>query len=173
MKNNYPKTCKEVLEVLKYIPINQLKLIPIDVLKQIKQIAEKNEEQIILEFDIMGEPKISRDAKIMILGIYRKYFITEKERNFLNLKLQENENKVEEKKKENYKNVNDIFYNSISKNEIIDENVKSDNIKENIKVYELKENDIQTEKALIIVKKGIFDNIKKIIEKIKNKIIQK
>ena len=45
MKNNYPKTCKEVLEVLKYIPINQLKLIPIDVLKQIKQIAEKNESQ--------------------------------------------------------------------------------------------------------------------------------
>ena len=46
----------------------------------------------------------------MILSIYRKYFIGENERKYLNKKLQQIDNQIEIKKVENYNNPNDIFY---------------------------------------------------------------
>ena len=64
----------------------------------------------------MGEPKISHDAKVMILSLYRKYFLQENERIILNKVLTKNDIELEIKKSKNYNNVNDIFYKPVVQN---------------------------------------------------------
>ena len=75
MTNEYARTCKEVFEVLKLTPKEQLELIPIEVLNKLKMDSMDYTEKYELKFDKIGEPKISHEAQVMILAIYRKYFL--------------------------------------------------------------------------------------------------
>lgn len=159
MTNNYAKTCKEVFEILRLTPQKQLKLIPMNVLKQLKQNAKAYNGKIKIEFDIMGNPKISHDAQVMILDIYRKYFLQENERAMLNKLLQKNDIELERKKVQNYKNIDDIFYKPVSQNISIK---KENNIKE----------DEILEKSLVVPKNKILTAVQNFIEKIR-KIFEK
>ena len=80
MNNDHAKTCREVFEVLRLTPKTQLELIPIEVLNKLKNDSKSHTEKYKLEFDKMGEPKISHEAQVMILAIYRKYFLKDDER---------------------------------------------------------------------------------------------
>jgi len=159
MINNYAKTCKEVLGVLKLVPQKQLKLIPLDVLKQLKKNANNYNESVKIEFDIMGEPKISHDAKVMILSLYRKYFLQENERVMLNKVLTKNDIELERKKSKNYNNINDIFYKPVVQKVNLKEKDDNEETKKIEKSLELPKN-----KILIIVQR-IIAKIKKIFEK--------
>lgn len=162
MTNNYARTCKEVFEILKLTPKNQLELIPNEILKHLKQEAQGYNEDLNLEFDIMGEPKISHEAQIMILSIYRKYFMQEEQRENLNSKLRKNDNNIEQKKCENYNNSQDIFYRSQAqedaelKNEVKSKSTKMEN------------QDASKRLALVTKKNKFFSIIQCIIEKIKS-----
>ena len=164
MTNEYARTCKEVFEVLKLTPKEQLELIPIEVLNKLKMDSMDYTEKYELKFDKIGEPKISHEAQIMILAIYRKYFLEEKEKNILNKKLQKNDDKIEIKKVENYNNTNDIFY---KQKPVESQRLRSESDFED-KVYENTSKTDSEKNALIINENKIMKLIKNIINKIKN-----
>lgn len=167
MTNEYARTCKEVFEVLRLTPKAELKLIPIEVLNKLKMDSKNYKGKYKLEFDKMGEPKISHEAQVMILGIYRKYFLQENEKNTLNKKLKKNDNTKEIKKVENYNNPNDIFYkptNQTFENIDSQENYLKDSLrKDNVNNNKNTEN-----KSLIVSENKIILFIKNVFEKIKN-----
>ena len=167
MTNEYARTCKEVFEVLRLTPKAELKLIPIEVLNKLKIDSKNYTGKYKLEFDKMGEPQISHEAQVMILSIYRKYFIGENERKYLNKKLQQNDNQKEIKKVENYNNPNDIFYkptNQTFENIDSQENYLKDSLrKDNVNNNKNTEN-----KSLIVSENKIILFIKNVFEKIKN-----
>ncbi len=162
MTKGYARTCKEVFEVLRLTPKAQLELIPIEVLNKLKDDSKSYTEKYKLEFDKMGDPKISHEAQVMILSIYRKYFLQDNEREILNKKLQKNDNQKEIKKAENYNNPNDIFYKANSKT-VIKNSCNESNIsnEENNKI-------INENNALIVTENKVITFIKNIFIKIKN-----
>jgi glycerol-3-phosphate O-acyltransferase len=109
MINNSAKTCREVYEVLRVSPIEQLRLIPLNVLQNIRLKAEQS-NAIVLKYDRMGNVILSNEAKAMIVALYRDYFLPDSEKAILDAKLLKNENMQEIHKKENYNNPNDPFY---------------------------------------------------------------
>ena len=160
--NSYAKNCKEVFEILKLTPKKQLELIPNEVLMHLEQEAQKYDENFNLEFDIMGEPKISHEAQVMILSIYRKYFMQEEQRDNLNSKLRKNDSNLELKKYKHYSNSEDIFYKSqIQENAELQIEVKN-------KSNQAKNQDFSNKLVLISKKNKFFSIIQHIFEKIKN-----
>ena len=163
VNNEYAKTYKEVFEVLKLTPKAELKLIPIEVLNELKIESQKYKEKYKLEFDKMGDPKISREAQVMILGIYSKYLLKENERKYLNKKLQKTDYEQEIRKVKNYNNTNDIFYKTTNnKNENC--NVTENELKSNIDKEDFDIKDeilIVSENKIKIFFKNIFGKIKK------------
>ena len=106
MNRKYEIACSQVIELLKLIPPEQIKMIPVEVIKKIKLNAREL-GKVELKFDQIGNPILSDDAKIIILSLYKNYFLSEQGRIETDKVLEKNENLLKMNKK--YNNVNDIF----------------------------------------------------------------
>ena len=110
MGKDYADAYSEVLEVLKYIPVEDYKKIP----KKTIQLLEANSNEkseftynIALPFD---KQNISKDAKIILAILYKNCWITEEEKKELKEKEEEHRRAVEEAKRKQY-NPDKIFEN--------------------------------------------------------------
>lgn len=149
---NSPKTCKEVFEILRVSPKAEIERIPIEVLNKIKNEAKKYSGDFKLKVTRYGEPIVSHNAQVMILGIYKKYFTGDSESKIIDSILEENEKILEIKKVENYNNPDDIFYSNDKKMET---------------VVKVEENGDNINKEMIIIQNKFVMFFEKILFKIK------
>lgn len=124
MKSNTRKAYVEVLELLKYIPTEQFKLIPKEKISVFQEFKDNNynwkynETKEFIEQDIMPE------TKAIITILYEDYWATDSQKMVLMNMEREAYQRVEDEKRILY-NPNDIF--------------KRNKIKKNVQIVEYKE----------------------------------
>lgn len=137
MINTYAKAYTEVLEILKYFSEEEYSKIPKEKIDFYKNNMDRNYNYNINPNIDLSQQYISKEANAILISLFRDYFATENQKKTLNNLLNQNQNKLENIKREKY-NSNDIFKNNY--NSIIE---GKDNIQEkslvnvsNIKWYE-------------------------------------
>lgn len=144
IKETYARAYTEVLEMLKYLPYEELNRIP----KEKIDFFERNKDnyykfKISLEKPL-AEQNISIEANSVIITLFRDYFATDKQREKLKNILEQNEMSYQEEIREKY-NPDNLF-----KRQEQEKNA---------------EEVVTNQVALVEYKESIF---KKIINKIKN-----
>lgn len=108
MENKYAKAYREVYEILKKVPEEDLKKIPKEVLLMLQNKMDKEYKYKLLK-DVDFEKQIMmRETKVLLAIIYRDFWATEYECDRINKKVNYDVQKYEENKKQEY-NSEDIF----------------------------------------------------------------
>ena len=89
MNEVYKKACTEVLEALKYIPLDEYHKIPY---KTIAFMEENKDKDYNYKYDVKS-PKMSKQANIIIIRLYLDYIANEKEKKIINEILELNSKK--------------------------------------------------------------------------------
>ena len=125
--NNYSKACTEVLEIISYFPEDEYSKIPKDKIELLEQYKDTGYEYSINPDVELSKQYISKEAKAMIIEIYKEYFATEHQKNVVDDILNHNQMLMEKKKEINYydkysknnymENQNDSSINDIKNNQ--------------------------------------------------------
>lgn len=108
MNNNYAKAYTEVLEILKYLPTEELEKIPNE---QIEFYQKNCDTEYKFEFDMakpIEEQKTLKETNAVIVLLFRDYFATDRQKEKLEKILLQNEAKHEKELHEKY-NPDEIF----------------------------------------------------------------
>ena len=108
MEDNYPKAYKEVIEVLRFIPIESVNKIPKEIIEMFEMKMDKNhnfsvdinknfEEQIVLE-----------ETKAILANIFRDYWATPYQKERIEAKESYDRQQLEEEKNKKY-NPDNLF----------------------------------------------------------------
>ena len=111
MINTYAKAYTEVLEILKHLSTEEYSKIPQEKIDFYKNNMDKTYNYIINPNIELSKQNISKEANAILITLFRDYFATESQKKTLNNLLNQNQNKLENIKKEKY-NSNDIFKNN-------------------------------------------------------------
>lgn len=147
MQDTYEMAYTEVLEIIKYLPQEEYKKIPKEKIEFYKKNKDNNYKY---RFDVLkplNEQNISRKTNAIIVSLFRDYFATPKQKEKLEIILQQNEEKYQEELRIKY-NPDNIFKKNID--------IKQE------EQHEEKKNEVM---LMVIEKLNIF---KKIVYKIKN-----
>lgn len=106
----YANAYSEVLEILKYIPIEDYNKIPTNKIELFKTNANSDYSFNYDPNKSLDEQEVSKIAKGIIAILFRDYWATKTQRNKIISKQNCDRLKIEEDKKEKY-NVDKIFYN--------------------------------------------------------------
>ena len=98
----YRKALKELLIILKYIPKNDYRKIPEDVIRMININAEHSYNFYVDEKKSLKDQNISELTKAMLENFYRDYWVTEIEKNKIIEEENKKRKKIEEQKKIRY-----------------------------------------------------------------------
>lgn len=140
----YARAYIEVLEILKYVPIEDYNKIPKEQIKLFKKYATTDSTFIYNPSKTLDENKVSKITKGIIAILYRNYWATDEQRKKIitwqNLERQ----RIENKKRELY-NPDNIFRNQDKNIDIVENNqelslTKTDNIKWYKKICKLIKN---------------------------------
>ena len=102
MSNNYPKAYKEVTEILKYLPEEDVKIIPqkiIDTLNIKKDLAHNFSIDFSKKIE---EQNLLKETKAILAIFYRDYWATPEEREIILAKQRYELQKIEEEKRAKY-----------------------------------------------------------------------
>lgn len=152
--NEFADASSELIEILKYLPQNEVEKVPQKLRNFFTKVANKNYVTKIDPNKSMQEQDIKEKTKDLITVLYRNYWCNEDERTSLDKKLIENDKKYEEMLRKKYNSEN-IF-----------------GVKE--KVTEEYKEEIKEEKELIenttqeMIKYTKLNFLQKIFEKIKS-----
>ena len=152
--NEFADASSELIEILKYLPQNEVEKVPQKLRSFFTKVANKNYVTKIDPNKSMQEQEIKEKTKDLITVLYRNYWCNEDERTSLDKKLIENDKKYEEMLRKKYNSEN-IF-----------------GVKE--KVTEEYKEEIKEEKELIenttqeMIKYTKLNFLQKIFEKIKS-----
>lgn len=146
MINTYARAYTEVLEILKYLSLEEYSKIPQEKIDFYKKNMEKNYEYKINPNVPLSEQYISKEANAILVSLFRDYFATENQIKIVNNLLNQNQEKLEIIKREKYNS--NIFKNR-------NNNSQEQNITEDICTNEV---------AMVKYKNSLF---KLIIDKIK------
>lgn len=111
MINTYAKAYTEVLEILKYFSEEEYSKIPQEKIDFYKNNMDRNYNYNINPNIDLSQQYISKEANAILITLFRDYFATESQKKILNNLLNQNQNKLENIKREKY-NSNDIFKNN-------------------------------------------------------------
>lgn len=118
MEDNYPKAYKEIVEILKYVPEENVNKIP----KEIRDMFEaKQDKDYNFKIDTeksFDEQILLEETKAILANIFRDYWATPYQRDRILAKERYDKKKEEEEKEKKY-NPNDLFKND---DKIIQEN---------------------------------------------------
>ena len=136
MKENFPKACKEILEILKYMPPNDVEKIPQEMLDAFKYKMDKNYDFKIDEDADFSKLELLDETRAILTNIFRDYWATPKQKEKIIEKQKYSIQKNEEKKKEKY-NPDDIFKSPKTENAIQENNLPIEIKKESFikKIY--------------------------------------
>ena len=118
------EAAKEINEILKYIPEEEVNKIPVKLREFFKEIENKDYVVNINPNILLENQDLKEETKDIIALIYRNYWCSEEEKKELDQKLIENDKRFEEKLREKY-NPDNIFKNNVSseKEEIKDQSL--------------------------------------------------
>jgi len=145
MNNAYAKAYTEVLEILNFLSKEEYSKIPIE---EINFLKEHMDTQYVFKINPLlnlSEQNISKEAYSILVTLFRDYFATEAQKKTLNILLNQNQEKLDNLKKQQYDSHN-LF-------------------KKDINTYEEKNDD----KNLIEYKQSFFNKFVNFIKKIKLK----
>lgn len=136
---NNNRAYSEVYQIIQYLPENEYIRIPKEKIKFLEENMDKNVEKICTITTSMEQIKLSEEAKIIFLNLFYNYIANDTQKRKL-------KKIIENKQKENLADLyNKIFTNTQNKKE----NINKD--------------------PIIIKKENIFNRIKNVIIKLKNK----
>lgn len=113
MNNNYSKAYVEVLEILKYVPKEDVEKIPKDILQTLEKCANKNyifkiNKELPFEKQVLME-----ETKSILANFFRDYWATDFQKEQIILKEKQDERELEKNKiKINY---DEVFNRNIKK----------------------------------------------------------
>lgn len=110
MVDNYPKAYREVHEILKHVPEEDLAKIPQDLIKTIEHNMDKDYSYEIEETSQFEDQNILRETRALLAVLYRDYWADENERKTIIQRQKYDIQKAEEKKKKTYGS-KDLFAN--------------------------------------------------------------
>ena len=122
----YGVAYSEILEILKYIPIEDYNRIPKEKIEIFETYANK---EYTFEYDpskTLKEQNVSNITKEIIILLFRDYWATEVQRNKIIAKQNYDRIKLEEKKKEKYNS--DKIFNKTTRNMNIEDNKNKDEV---------------------------------------------
>ena len=108
--SNYAKAYKEVLEIIKYFPTEEVTKIPDEKIEFYKANMDNTYEFTINPEIDLSEQNISKEANAIIVALFQDYFATEEQKEKINEILKFNEKKAEQEKRDLY-NPTDLFKN--------------------------------------------------------------
>ena len=152
--NEFADASSELIEILKYLPQNEVEKVPQKLRSFFTKVANKNYVTKIDPNKSMQEQEIKEKTKDLIAVLYRNYWCSEEERTSLDKKLIENDKKYEEMLREKY-NPDNIFEVKAKEKEEHKEEIKEEK--------ELVENTTQE-----MIKYTKLNFLQKIFEKIKS-----
>ncbi len=106
MNNLYAKSYTEVLEILKYLPVEEYKKIPKEEIEFYQNNCDKQYKFTINPRLDLKEQNISRKANAVLVYLFKNYFATEVQKEKLNNILKNNLYKEEQLKREKYSTQN-------------------------------------------------------------------
>ncbi len=122
INDSYKMACTQVVELLRYIPEQQLNKIPHEVIEYYKSNIQANYSFKINPAISISKQNFSRQAIIILVALSKKYLFNEQENQILENVLKNNRDILEKQKRELY-NPDNIFNNdrnNIKKEEIVD-----------------------------------------------------
>ncbi|MBP3707216.1 MAG: hypothetical protein J6J36_01210 [Clostridia bacterium] len=108
MKENYPKAYTEVLEILKYMPKEDVKKIPKNILEMLKKNRDITYNFVVTENDDFSKLNILDETEAIFVNFFRDYWATPKQRDKLIAKQICDMKNIEKEKTSKY-NPEDIF----------------------------------------------------------------
>ena len=141
MTDSYARAYTEVLEILKYLPIEEYKRIPKEKIDFYNKNKDANYSYNFDNTKPLEEQKISREANAIIVTLFRDFFANETQKEKLEVILKQNERKHEQELREKY-NPDNIFKN------------------QTISTAPIQNEPVVTETAMIEYKETVFDKIK-------------
>lgn len=121
--DTYAMAYTEVLEILKYLPEEELSKIPKEKIEFLESNKDKDYKFSIKYTDDIAKNNISRKAYAIMTVFYNDYFLSEEEQIELQKVLKENSLKEEKRKKEMYKTEDMFKKNNI---DISDQSIQID-----------------------------------------------
>lgn len=110
MKENYPKAYTEVLEILKYMPKDDVNKIPKELVNTFEYKKDNNYIFAINEYQDFSKLKVLNETKAIMVNIFRDYWASPEQKEKIKTKQQHDMRIIEEEKRQNY-NPNNIFKN--------------------------------------------------------------
>lgn len=117
-KNLMPQAYKEVLEILKYIPSDELDMIPQKIIKYFEKNKDEKHDYKVTHFDDFKNQEMLKETEAILATLFRNYWATDNQKEKICEKEKNDIQKLEEEKRKKY-NPNDVFkhtdINNISK----------------------------------------------------------
>ena len=79
-KELYPKAYKEVIEILKYVPQNEVEKIPKYILKKMNEEMDKQYEYKITHYEDFENQEMLKETETILAVFYRDYWATNEQR---------------------------------------------------------------------------------------------
>ena len=109
----FPKAYKEVLEILKYIPIDEYNKIPEDIIQNMKKKQDNQYQYEVTNLENFKEQPMLRETEAILSVLYRDYWATTEERKKIREKEKSEIEVLEIDKRQKY-NPDDLFKKQIS-----------------------------------------------------------
>ena len=135
MKENYPKAYTEVLEILKYMPKDDVNKIPKELVNTFEYKKDNNYIFAINEYQDFTKLKVLNETKAIMVNIFRDYWASPEQKEKIKIRQKHDMRIIEEEKRKKY-NPDSIFKN---KQFIVIENIAPENNEQHTKMIEYKE----------------------------------
>lgn len=126
VNKNYPKAYTEVLEILKYMPKDDVDKIPKKMLDTFEYKKDANYHFTIDENQDFSKLEILDETEAIIVNIFKDYWATPEQKAKIQAKMREDMRIIEEEKKKKY-NVDIFNKEDIKKQDAVNENITNDN----------------------------------------------
>ena len=105
----FPKAYKEVLEILKYVPKEDVDKLPKYIIENMKKEQDINHEYHIVNLLNFDKQPMLEETEVILSVFYRDYWATEEERKQILMNERKEKLQHEEEKAKSYVSLNDIF----------------------------------------------------------------
>ena len=76
----FPKAYKEVLEILKYIPVDEYNKIPKEIIQNMEEKQDNEYQYMVTNFENFNEQPMLKETEAILSVFYRDYWATTEER---------------------------------------------------------------------------------------------
>lgn len=130
----FPKAYKEILEILKYIPVDEYNKIPKNIIKNMEKKQDKQYQYEVTNLENFNNQPMLRETEAILSVLYRDYWATAEEKKKIRDKEKSEIEVLEIEKRQKY-NPDDLFKKKI--------NLNNENTVKDLSIIEVKESVIK------------------------------